>query len=214
MSVIQGVVGAGNGAATNYPDGLPIAPRIGGQGEVITQHLHGRLAEVARRGKLFYGSNGAVPSVTTVALATTYTGLCLYNPANSGKNLLLEQVGYSFLVAFPAAATIGLLAGYAAAGIATASAAASPGASSKLDGTVGAGRCALSATLVGTPYLYQVFGEGLTAAITTAPQGTHLIDMQGHPIIPPGGYVAIYTSTVSGAASLAASFLWTEEPIG
>jgi hypothetical protein len=214
MSVIQGVVGAGNSASTNMPDGLPVAPRVGGQGEMITAPLHGRMYEAARRGKLFYGSNGATPSVTTVALATTYTGLCLYNPANSGKNLLLEQVGYSFLVAFPAAATIGLLAGYAAAGIVTASAAASPGAACNLGGAVGVGRAALSATLVGTPYLYQVFGEGLTGAITTTPQGMHIVDMQGHPIIPPGGYVAIYTSTVSGAASLAASFLWQEEPIG
>jgi len=213
MSVIQGVIGAGISASSNMPDGLPAAPRMGRQGQVITAHMQGRMAEAARRGTLYYGSNGATPSVTTVALATTYTGLCLYNPANSGKNLLLEQVGYSFLVAFPAAATIGLLAGYAAAGIVTASAAASPGASCKLDGAVGVGRCALSATLVGTPYLYQVFGEGLTGAITTAPQGGRIVQMEGHPVIPPGGYVAIYTSTVSGAGSLAASFLWQEEPI-
>ena len=210
MALIHGVVNAGN-STSNQPDGTPMAPRLGGQGDVIVQQLHGRLYEAAKRGKLFYGSNGAVPSVSTVALATTYTGLCLYNPAASGKNLVVEKVGYSFLVAFPAAATIGLLGGYSAAGIVTASAAASPGASTMLGGGAGVGKCALSATLVGTPYLLTVFGEGLTAAITTHPQGVHWHDMEGGIIIPPGGYVATYTSTVSGAASMAASFLWQEE---
>lgn len=213
MSLIHGVVNQGNSTSSNLTDGSPVAPRIGGQGEMIVSQLHGRLHELSRRGKLFYGSSGAVPTVTTVALATTYTGLCLYNPAGSNKDLIVEALGYSFLVAFPAAATIGLLGGYAAAGITTASAAASPGASTNLRGAGGVGRCALSATLVGTPYLLEVFGEGLTAAITTVPQGMHVIDLQGKWIVPPGGYVATYTSTVSGAASMAASFLWSEEPV-
>jgi hypothetical protein len=209
---VLGVFAGGNG--TSFPAQSLVSPRIGSQGDTIVSGLHGRLYEANYRGKLFYGSNGAVPSVTTVALATTYTGLCLYNPASTGVNLILEQVGYGFNVAFPAAATIGLLVGYSAAGIATAVAAASPGASSKIgSGVASQGRCALSATLVGTPYLHTVFGEGLTAAITTVPQGTHLIDMNGAVILPPGAYAAIYTSTVSGAASLCASFTWQEEPV-
>lgn len=204
---------SGGGATSNLAHSSQNMLRQGNQGELITQQLHGRLYEAALRDKLFYGSNGATPSVTTVALATTYTGLCLYNPAGSTKNLILEKVGYSFLVAFPAAATIGLLAGYSAGGITTASAAASPGASCKLGGGAGSGRAALSATLVGTPFLHSVFGAGLTGAITTTPQNQTVVDVEGGIIIPPGGYVAIYTSTVSGAASLAGSFLWQEEPV-
>lgn len=203
-------IGPGNpyNAPSTY---MPL--RGGNQGELVTTQLHGRYYENNIRKNIFYGSNGAVPSVTTVALATTYTGLCLYNPASSGVNLSVLKVGYSFLVAFPAAATVGLLAGYAAAGITTASAAASPGASCVIgDTTVSKGRCALSATLVGTPYLHTVFGAGLTAAITTNPYLQQVFDMEGSLIIPPGGYTAIYTSTVSGAASLAASFMWEEVP--
>lgn len=173
--------------------------------------IHGRLYEATYRKKLFYGSNGATPSVTTVALATTYTGLCLYNPAGTNVNLVVEKVGYSFLVAFPAAATIGLLAGYAAAGIETKTAAASPGAACFMGhAAVPAGACAKAVTLVGTPYLHTVFGAGLTGAITTAPQNLTVVDMAGSLILPPGAYCAIYTSTVSGAAALAASFLWSE----
>jgi len=207
------VVNSGNGS-TNQPTGQPVPLRAGGQGELIVQQVHGKLFENAVRGKLFYGSNGATPSVTTVALATTYTGLCLYNPAASGKNVIVERVGYSFLVAFPAASTIGLLAGYSAAGVVTASAAASPGAPCLIGSSYSpVGRCALSATLVGTPFLHTVLGAGLTGAITTVPQNLTWADLDGSLVLPPGAYTAIYTSTVSGAASLAASFIWAEEPI-
>lgn len=181
---------------------------------VYNINLHAPAYEATYRNATFFGSNGATPSVTTIALATTYTGLCLYNPATTGVNLVVGKVGYSFLVAFSAAATIGLMVGYAAAGIVTAVAAASPGASSKIGtgATVG-GQCALSATLVGTPVLHTVFGAGLTGAIITTPQNRTIFDMGGSLILPPGAYAAIYTSTASGAASLAASFQWEEVPI-
>ena len=177
-------------------------------------NLHAPAYEATYRKATFFGSNGAVPSITTVALATTYTGLCLYNPAGTGVNLVVANVGYSFLAAFPAAATIGLMVGYAAAGVVTAVAAASPGASSNIGtGTTAGGQCALSATLVGTPVLHTVFGAGLTGAITTTPQNMTVFDMGGSLILPPGAYAAIYTSKASGAASLAASFQWEEVPV-
>jgi hypothetical protein len=191
-----------------------VALRGDKQGALNVSELNPRYYENAYRGKSFFGSNGAVPTVTTVALATTYTGLVLINPANSGVNAVLDKVGLSFLVAFPAASTIGLMVGWAAAGITTFGAAATVAASSLVgSGLTGKCSCALSATLVGTPVLHTVFGSGLTGAITTTPVTAELFDMEGSCIIPPGGYAAIYTSTVSGAASLAASFHWTELPV-
>lgn len=214
-TVVAGVVNSAQGSA-NQPPGATVPIRVGPQGELIAQLAHGRLAESAYRGKLFYGSNGATPSVTTVALATTYTGLALMNPAGSGKNLILEKLGYSFLVAFPAASTIGLMVGYAATGIVTKANAASPGASTLVGPTTvtPAGICVLSATFPVAPTLAMVLGAGLTGAITTAPSNETIADIDGAIILAPGAWVAVYTSTVSGAASLAASFVWTEEPIG
>lgn len=91
---------------------------------------------------------------------------------------------------------------------------ASPGASSYIGiGAAPQGKVALSATLVGTPTLHTVFGEGLTGAITTIPQIYSFYDLEGSVILPPGAYAAIYTSTASGAASLAASFQWEEIPL-
>lgn len=208
--LIQAVVGQQN----NQDSASPVILRAGHQGDAIVSELHPRYYETNYRKNLFYGSSGAAPSVTTVGLATTYTGLVLYNPSGSNTNLVLTKVGYSFLVAFPAAATIGLMVGFASTGIVTASAAASAGASCFIgSGLAPNGKVGLSATLVGTPTLHTVFGEGLTGAITTIPEAMNIFDMEGSVILSPGSYAAIYTSTVSGAAALAASFVWEEVPI-
>ena len=210
MSLNQGIIGVQNGA----DGGTPITQRLGQQGDVLVSGLHGDYYEQAVRGNVFYGSNGATPSVTTVALATTYTGLALINPAGSGVNASILKVGYSFLVVFPAVATIGLMVGYSSAGTVTFGAAASPGISSKIgDATASVCRVALSATLVGTPTLHTVFGSGLTGAATTVPMIPQNIDMGGSVVLAPGAYAAIYTSTISGAAALAGSFLWEEIPL-
>ena len=194
-------------------DSTVIQARGGKQGDAIVSELHGRYYEQAYRNKIFVGSNGATPTVTTVALATTYTGLALINPASSGVNLEVLKVGVSFIVVFPAVATVGVMAGYSPLGTTTFSAAATDGLCTIFPGTRGIGRAALSATLVGTPQLHTVFGSGLTGAVTTSPTGWALYDMEGSLVIPPGGYAAIYTSTVSGAAGMCASFMWAESPI-
>jgi hypothetical protein len=208
MPINQGLVNQQNNA-----DGTTASQRFGRLGDMIVSELQGRYREQASRGRLFVSSNGSTPSVTTVALATTYTGLALINPASSGVTVSLLKVGYSFLVAFPAASTIGIMAGYAASGVTTFSAAATDGANCVLNGARGSARGALSATLVGSPFLHTVLGSGLTGAITTVPQIPQIYDMEGSLEIPPGGYCAIYTSTVSGAASLAGSFLYAENPL-
>jgi hypothetical protein len=193
--------------------GLQAPARAGQLGDMIVSELHGRYYETNYRRNKFYGSNGATPSSTTIALATTYTGLCLYNPAGATVNCSIDKVGISFLTAFAAASTVGLMVGYSAAGIVTASAAASPGASSFVGiGAAPQGKVALSATLVGTPTLHTVFGEGLTGAITTVPQMYSFYDMEGSLVLPPGAYAAIYTSTAN-TSGLAASFQWEEIPI-
>jgi hypothetical protein len=209
MATNQGLSGV-----INATDGVPITQRMGQQGDELSSFLHAQYYEQTVRKNTFYGSNGATPSVTTVALATTYTGLALINPATSGVNVVVNKVGLSFLVVFPAVSTVGLLVGYLASGVATYTAAASPGASSLIgSGQTPKAVCALSATLVGTPYLHTVFGSGLTGAATTAPQVPSFYDMEGSVILAPGAYCAIYTSTVCGAGAMAASFQWEEVPL-
>ena len=140
MAILQGQVGV-----QNQSDGAsPISARMGRQGDQIVSELHGRYYEQAYRNNVFVGSNGATPSVTTVALATTYTGLALINPASSAVNLSLLKVGYSFIVAFAAGSTVGLMGGYSPLGTTTFSAAATDGLSVKLNGARGVGRACSS----------------------------------------------------------------------
>jgi hypothetical protein len=205
MAANQTIIGV-----QNQSDGAVIQSRGGKQGDQIVSELHGRYYEQTYRRNIFVGSNGATPTVTTVALATTYTGLALINPISSMVNLSVLKVGVSFIVVFPAVATVGVMTGYSPLGTTTFSAAATDGLSSVFNGTRGVGRAALSATLVGTPQLHTVFGSGLTGAATVQTTQWALYDMEGSLIIPPGGYAAIYTSTVCGAAGMAASFMWEE----
>jgi hypothetical protein len=209
MALLQGQVGIQNAAE----GGNPITVRMGRGGDVLTSQLHGDYREAAFRRAIFVGSNGATPTVTTVALATTYTGLALINPAASTVNLSVLKVGLSFLVVFPAVSTLGIMTGHSPLGTTTFTAAATDGLNSVFPGQRGQGRAALSATLVGTPQLHTVVGSGLTGAVTTAPTQFALYDLEGSLEIPPGGYAAIYTSTVCGAASMCASFMWEECPV-
>jgi hypothetical protein len=209
MALLQGQVGIQNAAE----GGNPITVRMGRGGDVLTSQLHGDYREAAFRRAIFVGSNGATPTVTTVALATTYTGLALINPAASTVNLSVLKVGLSFLVVFPAVSTLGIMTGHSPLGTTTFTAAATDGLNSVFPGQRGQGRAALSATLVGTPQLHTVVGSGLTGAVTTVPTQFALYDLEGSLEIPPGGYAAIYTSTVCGAASMCASFMWEECPI-
>jgi hypothetical protein len=184
--------------------------RTGRQGDMVVSELHGRYYETNNSKSLFSGSN-QTGQVTTVGLATTYTGLCLSNPIGSGVNLVLNKVSAAFPVAFAAGAVVGVMTGYNATTNVTHTAAIVP--KSQFIGT-GPTPLALvdsSATLPTAPTLNTVLSAIGTAAITavsTAPAVYE--DLEGSIILPPGAYAAIYTSSASGAAGMFASFSWEE----
>lgn len=148
-------------------------------------------------------------ATTSVGLATTYTGLCLSNPAGSGKNLSLLRISGSLNVAPAALTAIGLIVGYAAAGIVMHTTPVTPlntflGSATALVGLVDA-----ACTLVGTPAWGAWLGETPTATgVTTFDRVS-----DGSILIPPGGYAAIGTSIAGPAAGLLASFVWQEIPV-
>lgn len=172
--------------------------------------------ELAYRGLVFQAANqGPGGTTTTVALATTYTGLCISNPASSGRNLVMLQCGVAVVGAPAALSTIGLMAGYAAAGVVTHTTPLVP-LSSFVNTLVATGvaKADAAATLVGTPVLYMPFGvtpiTGATAQVINPPVNLNMFDLKGVMILPPGAYVAIYTSTV---LSIIGGFTWAEVPI-
>jgi hypothetical protein len=207
--LIQGSVGPQN--ASSLAAGTNPTVRQGQLGDVIVSELHGRYYETAYRKALFTGYNTA-GTVTTVGLATTYTGFVLANPVQSQVNLVINKVGLSFTVAFAAAAAVGIMTGQsftAFSGVATNAAVKS----AFVGAPAGSGVCYSGATLPATPTIHTILYTGLTGAITTTPGFPSLFDLEGSIILPPGGFAAVYTSTVSGAASLFASMTWEEVPL-
>jgi hypothetical protein len=195
------------GPQTPGGDGTYYPLRLSKTGELVISGAHGKYAEAGRRGKLFGAANQAA-TTTTVGLATTYTGLVISNPAGSGVNLEILQVGVGLAAAPAAPSTIGLLAGWLAAGITAHTTPLTPF-NEKFDLAAGLAKADAAATLVGTPTLVEVLMGGFTAA-TLPSVGPALIDVAGGIIVPPGGYCGIYTSTV---ASIFGSFTWEEVPL-
>lgn len=185
--------------------------RYGHLQDLIVSELHGQSYEQAIRKRIYTGA--VVGQVTTVGLAATYTGLCLSNPSASGVSLAVRKVGIGFTVAFAAAAAIGLMTGFSNTDV-TQTVAVTPR-NRFIDGKgAGKGLLSSSATLQGTPLVDTILGVGLTGAITTVPSILQTIyDLQGGMILQPGAWVAVYTSTASGAAGGNFSFEWEENPL-
>lgn len=202
------------GVQQNQQDTTPIFARGGRQGDLMVSELHGRYYEQTYRNNVFSGS--IVGQTTTVGLATTYTGLCLSNPISSQVNLVVNKVGYAFIVAFGAGAAIGLLTGFNATTNVTHTAAVTVR-SQKFTGATATNATGLldsSATLPTAPTLNMILASGLTGAITTTPfVPAGLVDLEGSLILPPGAYCGIYTSTASGTNAGAFSFTWEEVPV-
>ena len=181
--------------------------RIGRQLDLIVSQLHGPGWEVASRGQMYNACSQAA-TTTTIALATTYTGLCLSNPAASGVNLEIHKVGVALSVAPAAEATISLAGGYLAAGVTTHT---TPLVvyNNKIGvvATAANGLADAAATIVGTPIdIMPLLSAGAAAAEVPGP-GYFAID--GCVVVPPGGYVFVETLTVVIGWF---GIWWTESP--
>jgi hypothetical protein len=168
----------------------------------------------AKAGATFRGSNQSTASLT-VGLATTYTGLCLSNPAASGVNLCVKRVNI-MLAAASNAGALGLITGWLAAGITVHT---TPLNADIVNGYVGAATASGSivgpapqanldaaCTLVGTPIWDRWLAQVAASALVTS-----VNDLEEDLIVPPGGYVAV-GSTAAQTSELLATFMWEEKP--
>ena len=179
---------------------------INRQGDLSIQNAGSDYQEMALRGTLFNASNTAAQAVS-VGLATTYTGLCLSNPPNSGYNLVLLGCNYALTVAPAGIASLHLIAGYSATEVTHTT----PGTvKSNVIGRTSdsVAKIDTSATIATPTYLISL-GSGFTAAALYATT-PNWIDLKGQFIIPPGGFVAIGALT---AVTGLGSFTWAELPV-
>jgi hypothetical protein len=182
--------------------------RGGADGDVMVSELHGRYYQTTADGRVFSVCTQGTGVTTTAALATTFTGLAIGNPANSGYNLVLVSFTCSQF-AVGAAATIGIMGG---AGSITASL--TPQSRIIGSGLLSlAGVTATAGQTISTPVLIESFGSVGSVATTSIPLVPGLrVFFDGDTIIPPGSFAASYTAIVTTSA-LQFSFTWEEVPI-
>lgn len=203
--IVQGQVGPVATTSSIAP-GTQTVLRQGNLGDAIVSELHGRYYETTYRRNMFVIANQAAVT-TSAALTTTFTGLVLGNPTTSTVNLVVTKFCVAQF-AVGAAAAVGIMTGTGA----TVTASLTPrnryvgGASAQALANAGQ-------TLPGTPVLEQVFGSiGSLATTGYGLQPAIVVDLEGSLILPPGAFVASYT-TIATTTALIFSFMWEEIPI-
>lgn len=202
MPLNQGAVGIQN----NPDSSNAITARFGKQGEAMVSDLHGRYYEQTYRGNMFSLCTQGTGVTTTAALATTWTGLGVANPVGSGVNLVVNKFAVAQFAA-GAAATIGIMGGLGviASSLSPQSRFVGSGTVSKANGSAGA--------TISTPLLIASFGScGSVATTAYGLVGGIYVDLEGALIVPPGAFIASYTSVVTTSA-LQFHFTWEEVPI-
>jgi hypothetical protein len=186
-----------------------IVPRAGRSGATVVQNAHGRYMEAVKRGNVFIAHNVAAQAVS-VALATTYTGLMLSNPANSGKDLVLLGAQFAISVAEVAIATQHLIGGWSATAVTHTTPLAAPGIQNAyLGGAAGVAKVDSAATIPTPAYILPI-RSGFTAGALGGPGMGQIVDLGGLIVIPPGGFIGIGALTaVTGFGAL----IWEETPI-
>jgi hypothetical protein len=219
--LLQGQVGQ-----QQLGDGSLGSARLGRNGELIKSDLHGRFYEQAVRGNLFsFGSSdtalAAVHAIATTG-ATAKPVVGLWNPPNSGKNLVVLQANvvmstvgatgvnpaglhwvYSTgnLVVTTGSTPVNLGSLYAAGSVAKAFAMAT----------------ALTGLTNALKYLRaSAMCPGLNAAgpatAITQPQNCTIENLDGQFIVPPGGVIALQVGAdvSANASNLSSGITWEE----
>lgn len=189
----------------NQSDGSFLFARSGKQGDAIGSSLHGRYYEQTYRGNM-YGIQGTAVT-TTAAGAATFTGLAVGNPSSSGYNLVVNKVTVSQKAALTAATDIGVMYGPGSitASLTTVRNLFAGGTASRMVATAGQ-------TITSPVNWVHLGGSGSGAMTVPLLIPALSIDFEGSLIIPPGFFMASYTSAASTTA-LAFYFQWEEVPI-
>lgn len=176
------------------------------QSGLLASALHGDNYQQAYQGNLFWGASQAGATLSN-GLATTYTGICLSNPAGSGKNVVIRRVAGDIVVAPAGMIGLGLITGYAVGGITVHTTPLAPTSSFINGSAVPVAKVDAACTLVGTP----IWSQHFVSNGATTNNASFSLDLAGGFILPPGGYAAIGSVLAAGpTAGLLGSFQWEE----
>lgn len=190
-----GIITAANGTVN------PL--RMDTDGALIVKNGGGKYAEAARAGRLFSVCN-QTNVTTTAALATTWTGLGVGNPATSGKDYIFHEFGWAQEVVMNTEGTVGLMVATVGDMAQTITPrCAKYGASTTVALTD-------NGATIGTPILIRVFGSTMEGAISTVPSlSGNIYNIDGSIVIPPGYALLSYTFAIQ-TTSIQFHFVWEE----
>ncbi len=185
--------------------------RSGKYGDTIVSALHGRYYEQAYNGNCFFAASQAVVT-TTVGLATTYTGLALWNPIGSSVNLVLNKVSFmQSVIQSVQVEAYGIATGYSATTNPTQSTTVTPQTCKIGSGLTAIAKAASSAnTLSATPVYTHFIGATGTA---TADATFGFYDLEGSIILTPGAFACWVTPAQASVNGMWFSFGWEEVPV-
>lgn len=189
-----------------FPGGTTTNAALGPHAEVLMSPLDAAYRQGVRNGETYFASNQAA-TTTTIVLTVTYTGLVVYNPVTSKKNLSILKVSCSLWVAPAGVVSVGVFGGWSAAGVTTHTTPLSVYSSKTLAAVVPYGGADSAATLVGTPIWLSMLSSANTSAALTVANCPVLFDIGGLWEVPPGGYFGIGTQT---SAVIVGSVVWKE----
>lgn len=213
--LIQGQVG--QSSIRSMSPGTTPNIRQGQLGDVIVSELHGRYYETAYRGNSF------TLSVSTAAAITAYVGaaagtpqLAVYNPANSGVNVVPIQAGYNNVVAASAAGTVSWALWYGPTAAITQTTLTNPVNNATLNKTGSMTQCFTNVALTSSTALTNAYPLGYYYWATAAgafQSGPTFVDINGSFVVPPGCMVALGGSAALTSATWIGSLTWEELPI-
>jgi hypothetical protein len=166
----------------------PIDASGDGSGAIRIIQQNGRYKDAIESDRLYSASNQAAQAVS-VALATTYTGLMISNPLNSGFRISVRGIGIALTVAPAAIASLHLIGGFSASVNVVHTATLSP-ISCRLGSSSPAVAKVDSQATIPTPQYLMSLGSGFTAGALygTTPA---VIELDGMFTIDPGGFLGV-----------------------
>ncbi len=199
----------GNQGQIGKQTGQGLTVGLGETSEVLVTEIQGKYYENTYRNNTFVASTAAAGALSLTG-TTTYTGLAVYNPANSGKNLVLKTAIFVPTIVATGVYAV-MLFSQPFANALPAGATVIPVSANLGGGGASVARIATSATLAANPvFLRPLYGFGW---ITSVAQNaiSYKDDIAGEIIVPPGsavGFVAL-TTAITGLAYLS----WDEVAI-
>ena len=194
-------------------DGSQQPPRLGKQGEVVTDELHGRYYEAVYRQGVWLAST-AVAGVAPGTVLSTTPPFTLYNPTGNTKNFSINKIFMGYVSGTLGAGTL-LVASGAQAAAPTGGTVITPKNALIGNGAAPTGLVYTGSTLTAAPTIVRPsFPIGAFLASTATLNPLQLDEVSGDIVLTPGNVLCLQAIAAAGTSPLVLlSMSWEEIPV-